>query len=404
MLTKTSLLVISCVLATSVFAPVPASAKVSDGVIRIGFITDLSGPYVAVDGVAGVEAIRMAVADMGGVVAGKRIEVLAADHRNDAAVAATQAAALFDNKRIDVLIGGVNTDTSLAMVDVARARRKPFLVVGAGSSAHTNARCSPYTVQYAYDTTSLAKVTGNGVTRAGGKSWYFLTADYPFGLELQNDTAATVKAAGGIVVGAVRHPHETENFSPFVREARASSAQVLGLASGHTALIGAVREADKLGVSKTKTIAGLLVFIDDVHALGPAAAQGMYHADSWYWDRNARTRVWSKRFFAKFARMPSSLHAGDYSAALQYLKAVKATGSDDGDTVMAKLRATSINDMFAQNGRIRGDGLMTHDMYLLRAKGPAQSTGPWDLDEVVGAFRGDDAWSTKAQTGCLSWK
>ena len=393
-----------CALAASALAAVPATAAISDDVIRIGFITDLSGPYAAVDGPAGAEAIRMAVADMGGAVGGKRVEVVVADHHNDAALAATQARALFDDKHIDVLIGGVNTDTSLAMVEVARARRKPFLVVGAGSSAHTNTRCSPYTVQYAYDTTALAKVTGNGVVRAGGKSWYFLTADYPFGLELQNDTTATVKAAGGSVVGAVRHPHDAEDFSPFATQAQASSAQVVGFASGHTTLIGAMKAANRLGVNRTKTIAGLLVFVDDVHALGPVAAQGMYHADSWYWDLDAQTRAWSRRFFAKFARMPSSLHAGDYSAALQYLTAVRATGSDDGNTVLAKLKATTINDMFVRNGNIRGDGLMTHDMYLLRAKTPARSTGPWDLDDVVGTFRGDDAWRTKAESECASWK
>ncbi|WP_375419410.1 ABC transporter substrate-binding protein [uncultured Hymenobacter sp.] len=364
--------------------------------IRIGFITDLSGPYAGVDGPAGAEAIRMAVADLGGTVAGKRVEVLIADHHNKSEVAAAQAREWFDTGGVDVLIGGVNTDTSLAMAEVARQKHKLFIVVGAGSTVHTREQRSPYTIQYAYDTATLAQVTGDGVVKAGGKSWFILTADYPFGLELEKYTTATVQAAGGRVVGAVRHPHEVADFAPFLRQAQRSGAQVVGLASGHTALVEAVRAANKLGLTKTRKLAGLLVFIDDIHALGLPEAQGMYHADSWYWNRDAETRAWSRRFFAKFGRMPSSLHAGDYSAALEYLRAVQASNSDEADQVLAQLRKAEFNDVFVRNGHLRPDGLLVHDMYLLQVKSPEQATEPWDYDTIIETVRGDAAVETPA--------
>lgn len=394
-------------------AGAPGPRAISDGVVRIGFVTDLSGPYEAVDGNAGVEAIRMAIADRGGRVAGRKVELVALDHRNDPALAAREARELFEERGVDVLIGGVNTDTSLAMLEVARDHRRPFLVVGAGSSRHTNEQCSPYVVQWAYDTTALSKVTANGIVRHGGRRWFFLTADYPFGRELESDTARTVRSAGATVVGSARHPHEETRFASYVAKARTSGADVLALASGHEALVGALRAAVSSGMNRTMSIAGLLVFIDEIHELGPQLAQGLYHADSWYWTRDAGTRAWSARFFRARGRMPSSLHAADYSAALQYLNAVEATGTDDPTTVLAKLRSGRLEDMYLRNGRIRGDGLLTHDMYLLRVRKPStRSTEPstrpkgfaaWDYDELVGTFSGSDAWRTRAQSRCVAW-
>jgi len=287
---------------------------------------------------------------------------------------------------------------------VAAEKKKPFIVVGAASSALTNEQCSPYTIHYAYDTVALAKGTGNAVVKAGGKSWFFLTADYAFGAALQNDTATVVKAAGGTVVGSVKHPLSASDFSSFLLQAQSSKAQILGLANAGGDTINAIKAANEFGVTKTMKLAGLLVFINDIHSLGLKTTQGMYLTDSWYWNQNAETRAWSRKFFEKFKRMPSSLQAGDYSATLQYLSAVKAVGSDDADKVLAQLHKTKINDVFAKGGFIRADGRMVHDMYLMQVKTPAQSTEPWDYYNVVETIKGEAAWTTKAETKCALWK
>lgn len=385
------------------FAPV-VRAQVSGDAVRIGFITDLSGPYAEVDGPAGGEAIKMAIADLGGSVAGKRVEVILADHQNKVDVAVARARELFDVQAIDVLISGVNSDTSLAMAKVAIEKKKPFIVVGAGTTVHTNQQCSPFVIQYAYNTAALAKVAGSGIVKQGGKSWFIVTPDYEFGWQLQNNAAATVKANGGEVLGSIRHPHDDSDFAPLLLQAQSSKAQVLGLASGHTTLINEVKKANELGISKTMKIAGLLVFIDELHQLGLAAAQGMYLADSWFWTRDRETRAWARRFFDKFNRMPSSLHAADYSAALQYLTAVKTIKSDDGEKVLTQMKKMKINDIYAKNGRIRGDGIMVHNLYLLQVKSPDQSTEPWDYYNIVETFKADAAWTAKSESRCASWK
>ncbi|BAL93645.1 ABC transporter substrate-binding protein [Rubrivivax gelatinosus] len=381
-----------------------AHAQISGDVIRIGLITDMSGLYSDIDGAGGVEAIRMAIADAGGSVAGKKIEVVFADHQNKADVAAAKAREWFDTQGLDLLIGGTNSGTSLAMAKVAAEKKKPFIAVGAATSALTNDQCNPYTVHWAYDTVALAKGTGNAVVKAGGKSWYFLTADYAFGAQLQNDTSAVVKAAGGNVVGSVKHPLSATDFSSFLLQAQASKAQILGLANAGGDTINAIKAANEFGITKSMKLAGLLVFINDIHSLGLKTTQGMYLTDSWYWNRDAETRAWGRRFFEKMKRMPSSLQAGDYSVATQYLAAVKATGSDDPDKVLAQMRKTKINDIFAKDGFIRGDGRMVHDMYLMQVKTPDKSTEPWDYYNVVQTFKGEEAWTTKAESKCALWK
>jgi len=389
--------------ATTMFGA-SAQAQVSGDVIKIGFITDLSGLYADIDGPAGGEAIKMAVADMGGAIAGKKIEVLVADHQNKADVAAAKAREWMDQQGLDVLIGGTNSGANLAMAKIAAEKKKPFIVVGAASSALTNEQCSPYTVHYAYDTTALAKGTGNAVVKQGGKSWYFLTADYAFGAQLQNDTSTVVKAAGGTIVGSVKHPLSASDFSSFLLQAQSSKAQILGLANAGGDTINSIKAANEFGITKTMKLAGLLMFINDVHSLGLKATQGMYLTDSWYWNRDAETRAWSRKFFEKIKRMPSSLQAGDYSAALQYLTAVKAIGTDDADKVLAQMKKTKINDVFAKGGYIREDGRMIHDMYLMQVKTPAESTEPWDYYKVAETFKGDAAWTTKAESKCALWK
>ncbi len=394
----------ACVLAASAAFTVPAQAQVSGDVIKIGFITDLSGLYADIDGPAGAEAIRMAIADMGGSVAGKKVEVIVADHQNKADVAAAKAREWFDTQGVDMLVGGTNSGTSLAMAKVAQEKKKLFISIGAATSALTTEHCSPYTVHYAYDTTALAKGTGNAVVKAGGKSWYFLTADYAFGSQLQNDTTAVVKAAGGTVVGSVRHPLSASDFSSFLLQAQSSKAQILGLANAGGDTINTIKAANEFGITKSMKLAGLLMFINDVHSLGLKATQGMYLTDSWYWNRDAETRAWSRKFFEKVKRMPSSIQAGDYSATLQYLTAVKAVNSDDPDKVLAQMKKTKINDIFAKGGFIRDDGRMVHDMYLMQVKSPDKSTEPWDYYNIVETFKGEAAWTTKAETKCATWK
>ena len=394
----------ACALAAATLFGNSAQAQVSGDVIKIGFITDLSGLYADIDGPAGGEAIKMAVADMGGAIAGKKIEVLVADHQNKADVAAAKAREWMDQQGLDVLIGGTNSGANLAMAKIAAEKKKPFIVVGAASSALTNEQCSPYTVHYAYDTTALAKGTGNAVVKQGGKSWFFLTADYAFGAQLQNDTSTVVKAAGGTIVGSVKHPLSASDFSSFLLQAQSSKAQILGLANAGGDTINAIKAANEFGITKTMKLAGLLMFINDVHSLGLKATQGMYLTDSWYWNRDAETRAWSRKFFEKIKRMPSSIQAGDYSAALTYLTAVKAIGSDDADKVLAQMKKTKINDVFAKGGYIRDDGRMIHDMYLMQVKTPAESTEPWDYYKVAETFKGDTAWTTKAESKCALWK
>jgi branched-chain amino acid transport system substrate-binding protein len=394
----------ACALAATTLFAASAHAQISGDTIKIGFITDLSGLYADIDGPAGAEAIRMAIADLGGSVAGKKIEFLVADHQNKPDVAASKAREWFDQQGVDMLIGGTNSGTSLAMAKVAAEKKKPFLAVGAGSSALTNEQCSPYTVHYAYDTTALAKGTAPAVVKGGGKSWYFLTADYAFGTALQNDATAAVKAAGGNVVGSVRHPLSTSDFSSFLLQAQSSKADILGLANAGGDTINAIKAANEFGITKTMKLAGLLMFINDVHSLGLKATQGMYLTDSWYWNQSAESRAWSKRFFDKFKRMPSSLQAADYSVAQFYLNAVKAVNSDDADKVLAQMRKTKVNDMYAKGGYIREDGRMVHDMFLMQVKTPAQSTTPWDYYNVVATAKGEDAFTTKAESKCAIWK
>lgn len=382
----------------------PAQAQISGDVIKIGIITDMAGVYGDIDGMGGVEAIRMAVAEMGGAINGKKIEVLYSEHQNKADLAASKAREWFDTQGLDMLIGGTNSATALAMAKVAAEKKKPFLVVGAASSALTNEQCNPYTVHWAYDTVALAKGTGGAVVKSGGKTWFFLQADYAFGAALQADTSAVVKAAGGTVVGTVKHPLSASDFSSFVLQAQASKAQILGMANAGGDTVNTIKAANEFGVTKTMKLAGLLVFINDIHALGLKTTQGMYVTDSWYWNQNAETRAWSRKFFDTMKKMPSSVQAGDYSAALQFLKAVKATGSDDADKVLAQMRKMPINDVFAKGGFIRADGRMVHDMYLMQVKSPDKSAEPWDYYNVVQTIKGEAAWTAKADSKCALWK
>ena len=391
-------------LAASAALSLPAQAQVSGDTIKIGMITDLSGVYSDVDGNGGAEAVRMAIADMGGAINGKKIEFVVADHQNKPDIAASRAREWFDQQGVDMLIGGTNSGASLAMAKVAREKKKVFIAIGSGTAQLTNEQCSPYTVHYAYDTVALARGTGATMVKQGGKSWYFLTADYAFGQSLEKDTTDVVKANGGSVLGSVRHPLSASDFSSFLLQAQGSKAQVLGLANAGGDFINAVKAANEFGLTKKMKVAGLLVFINDIHTLGLNTTQGLYLTDGWYWDQNDASRAWAKRYFAKMKKQPSMLQAADYSAATNYLNAVKTLGSDDADKVMAQLKKTRINDMFTKNGEIRPDGRMVYDMYLMQVKTPKESKGAWDYYKVVATIPGAQAYTTKAETKCALWK
>ncbi len=312
--------------------------KLSGDKIVIGFITDMSSLYSDIDGPAGVEAIRMAIADMQKEFPGKKIEVVFADHQNKADISSSKVREWIDQAGADVIIGGTNSAAQLAAAKVATEKKRPIIVVGAATSRLTNEDCSPYIVHYAYDTIALANGTGSAVVKAGGKSWFFLTADYAFGHSLEKDTSDVVKAAGGTVVGAVRHPLSASDFSSFLLQAQNSKAQILGLANAGGDTINSIKAANEFGVTKTMKLAGLLMFINDIHSLGLKTTQGMYLTDAWYWNQSPEARAWGRRFFEKIKRMPSFLQAGNYSAVSQYLLAVKAAGTDDADAVMAQLK------------------------------------------------------------------
>jgi len=381
-----------------------AQAQISGDVVRIGFITDMSGVYADLDGQGGAEAIKMAIADMGGAINGKKIELVVADHQNKADVAAAKAREWFDTNGVDMLIAGTNSGTNLAMAKVAAEKHKIIISVGGGTSALTNEQCAPTTIHWAYDTTALAKGTGSAVTKAGGKTWYFLQADYAFGAALEGDTAKVVEANGGKVLGVVKHPLSASDFSSFLLQAQASKAQILGLANAGGDTINSIKAANEFGITKTMKLAGLLMFIQDVHSLGLKTTQGMYLTDSWYWNKSPETRAWGRRYFDVMKKMPGSLQAADYSAVSNYLQAVKATGSDDTDKVLAKMKASKVNDVFAKDGYLRADGSMIHDMYLMQVKTPAESKEPWDYYKVVETIKGDQAFTTKAETKCAAWK
>lgn len=399
---KTMTLAVSAALALG--CAVSASAQTSGDVVKIGFITDVSGLYSDIDGQGGAEAIKMAIADFGGSVNGKKIEFVSADHQNKADIAASKAREWFDRQGVDLLIGGTNSGTSLAMSKLAAEKKKPFIAVGAGSARLTNEECTPYTVHYAYDTVALARGTGSAVVKQGGKTWFFLTADYAFGHSLENDTARVVSASGGTVLGSVKHPLSASDFSSFLLQAQSSKAQILGLANAGGDTINAIKAANEFGITKTMRLTGLLMFINDVHSLSLPLTQGMYLTDSWYWDQSDDSRKWARRYFAKMKKMPSSLQAADYSAAMTYLNAVKAAGTDNPEKVLEKLKSTKINDMYAKGGVVRPDGRMVHDMFLMQVKTPAESKAPWDYYKVVQTIAGDQAFTTKAESKCALWK
>ena len=381
-----------------------ASAQISGDVVKIGFITDMTGVLSDTDGPGGVEAMRMAVADFGGMVNGKKIEVLSADHQNKADIAASTAREWIDRQGVDMLIAGTNSSAALAISKIASDKKRPMFVIAAGSARLTNEDCAPYTIHYAYDTVSTSRVMGSEIVKLGGKSWYFLTADYAFGKSLEADASKVVTQLGGNVVGVSRFPLAASDFSSFLLQAQASKAKILALATSGDDTKNSIKAANEFGISKQMNLAGLTMFIHDVHALTLPVTKGMYVTESWYWDQNEESRKWARRYFEKMKKMPSSLQAANYSATWQYLNAVKAVGTDDATRVMAYLKTAKLNDMYVKGGSVREDGRMLKEQHLYQVKTLEESRYAWDYYKLVKTVPGEQAFTPKAESACPNWK
>jgi branched-chain amino acid transport system substrate-binding protein len=383
--------------AASLVAP---AAQAAGTKVVIGDIDDMSGLYADVIGPGGVEAAKMAIEDFGGSVLGNKIEFMVSDHQNKPDVGAQKFREWADRDGVTMILGGSNTGVSLAMNNVAKEKKIPFIAIGAAGASLTGKDCTPYTMHYVYDTTSLANGTAKTMVKQGGKTWFFLTADYAFGTQLQEAATKVVEASGGKVVGAVRVPLSTSDFSSYLLQAQNSGAQVLGLANAGNDFTNSIKAADEFGIASTMKPAALLAFLSDIHSLGLKTAQGLYLTTGWYWDLNDKTRAFAKRYFAETQREPTMNQAGYYSATMAYLNAVKAAGTTDSDKVMAELHKMKIDDMFTSNGKIRADGLMEHEMYIMQVKKPEESKGPWDYYKLVQTMSGEEAFGKLSESAC----
>jgi branched-chain amino acid transport system substrate-binding protein len=391
-------ILLSCAMASAV----AQSDKVSDGVVKIGVLTDMAGSTSDITGEGSVIAVRMAVEDFGGNVLGKPIEVIVADHQQKADVAANIARKWIDVEKVDVIVELPNSNTALAVAGVAKAKNRIVIVSGAASDRLTNEECTPVTVHYTYDTYSLANSTALAIVKEGGDSWFFLTADYTFGTTLEQETTNVVTANGGKVLGSVRHPINASDFSSAILQAQQSGAKVIGLANAGGDTINSIKTAKEFKITDSgkQRLAGLLLYITDINALGLETAQGLLLTDAFYWDYSDETRKWSRRFFERRKKMPTSIQAGDYSSTMHYLKAIQAAGTDETGAVMAKMKSMPINDFFAKNGKIRDDGRMVHDMYLLQVKKPSESKYPWDYFTVKSVIPGEQAFRPLSKSVC----
>lgn len=378
-----------------------AQAEISDNVVKIGYLADMSGTYRDLSGPNGLKALEMAIADFGGKVDGAKIEIVTADDRNSPDVASTTVRRWVENDNVDMVAGLVASSVTIAATRVLEENDKLGLVNGSAASSITNEHCTPNHIHYTYDTYALSIGTPTAIVKEGGKSWYILTADYAFGHAMEEDVTRVVEANGGEIVGSIRHPFPTPDFSSFILQAQASGADVIALANAGADTTNAITTAAEFGVTQSgQTIAGLVVFLSDVHALGTEAAQGLQLTTGWYWDMNDETRAWSDRFMEETGARPTMVHAGIYSSTLQYLNAIKAAGSDDTQTVRTQMMDTPINDMFAKNGRIREDGRMVHDMYLAQVKTPEESKNEWDLYDILRTIPADEAFRPLADSDC----
>jgi branched-chain amino acid transport system substrate-binding protein len=394
--------VLSATIALGAATALAQDAQISDDVVRLGILTDLNGPFADITGPGSVAAIQMAIDDFGGKVLGKKIELIAADHQNKADIASSKAREWFDTGKVDAIMDVAVSAPALAVLEVAKQKQKVIMFSGPGIDRLTGDLCMPSTVHYAYDTYALANVTASAITQRGGKDWFFITADYAFGHSLQEQASAVVTAQGGKVLGAAKHPIGATDFASFLLSAQNSKAQVIGLANAGGDTVNTIKAAREFGLTqgKKQQLAGLLMYINDIHAIGLRTAAGLMLTEGFYWDMNDETRAWSKRYFEKMKKMPNMSQAGAYSSTMHYLKAVQAAKTDDTAAVMAKMKSTPINDFYAKNGRIREDGRMVHDMYLFEVKSQAESKYPWDYYKLVATVPGDKAFLPLSQSKC----
>ncbi|WP_373413582.1 ABC transporter substrate-binding protein [Ensifer aridi] len=378
-----------------------AFADASDGKVKIGILNDQSGVYADFGGKSSYEAALMAVEDFGGKVLGAPVEVVTADHQNKPDIASNIARQWYDTEQVDSIMELTTSSVALAVQAISKEKKKVNIVTGAATTELTGKQCSPYGFHWAYDTHSLAVGTGGALVKQGGDSWFFLTADYAFGYSLEENTANFVKENGGTVVGAVRHPLATTDYSSFLLQAQSSGAKVIGLANAGLDTSNAIKQAAEFGIVQGgQRLAALLFTLAEVHGLGLEAAQGLTLTEGFYWNRNEESAKFGKRFMERTGRMPNMVHAGTYSAVLQYLKAIEKAGTDDGEVVAEELHALPVNDIFAQNGTVAPNGRMIHDMYLLEVKKPDESKEPWDYFKVLATIPGKDAFIDPAQSGC----
>jgi branched-chain amino acid transport system substrate-binding protein len=388
--------------AALVLAASAAHAQISDGTVKIGVLNDQSGPYADLAGPGSVVAARMAVEDFGAAAKGLKVEIIFADHQNKTDVGSQIARQWYDAEKVDLVVDVPNSAIALAINEIARERKKAFIVATAATSDLTGKACSPTTLHWTYDTWALANGTGNAIVKTGGDTWFFLTADYAFGHALERDVEAVVLKSGGKVLGKVRHPFPTADFSSFLLQAQASKAKIIGLANAGTDTTNAIKQGAEFGIVRGgQQFAGLLVFLTDIHALGLEKAQGLVLTESFYWDLNDQTRPWSRRFAERHkGAMPTMVQAGVYSAVLHYLKAVDALRSDDGTKVIAKMKEMPTDDPPFGKGTVRQDGRKIHAMYLFEVKKPSESKGPWDYYKVRATIPAAEAFRPVDQGNC----
>jgi branched-chain amino acid transport system substrate-binding protein len=382
-----------------------AHAQISDDVVKIGVLTDMTGPYADATGPGSVEAVRMAIADFGGKVAGKPIEMVDADHQNKADVGAAIGRRWYENEKVDVIVDFANSAVALAVLELTKQKNKAMLISSAGSSDLTGKHCSPNSVQWTYNTYALANSTARALVKKGAKSWYFVTVDYAFGHALRNDAAKTVEKLGGKVVGDVRHPFNNMDFSSFLLQAQNSKADVIAFANTGSDLANSIRQAQEFGLTQGKQkVAAFLMQTSDIHAIGLKSAQGLMLTTAFYWDLDDKTRAFADKFFAKTKRRPTMVQAGLYSAVTNYLKAIERTGTDDGPKNIAEMKKMPIDDFFARNAFLREDGQLIHDMYLVQVKSPSESKGAWDYEKLVQVIPGKDAFVSPEDSSCALLK
>ncbi len=377
-----------------------ARAQISDDVVRIGVINDQSSLYADAGGHGSVIAAQMAVEDAGGKVLGKPVDVVFADHQNKADIAVNIAREWFDVGKVDMAIGFDNSAVALAVEKLAADKNRIAIAGAVGSTAFTGKQCTPNEASWIYDSYALTTSVAKALVAEGHDSWFFITVDYAFGYSLEADASAAVKAAGGKVLGSVRHPLNTSDFSSYLLQAQASGAKVVALADSGGDMINATKQANEFGITRNQSLASMLVFITDVHSMELKVAQGLRLVTAFYWDRDDETRAWSKRFFERQHAMPTQTQASTYSAIRHYLKSVEAAGTDEAKAVMVKMREIPVNDFFAHNGHLRQDGRLVHDMYFAQVKTPAESTGPWDYYKILATIPGDQAFRPMSEGGC----